>query len=1035
MRRLVRPRAVSRSRPKHAGPKPVLRVEVLESRLAPAMVAVNATANVHPIDPNIYGTAFATTAQLNDLNMPLNRNGGNASDTYSYAQDATNRGSDWFFESIGWGSGNGEGMDDWINETLAGGAQPSITLNLFDWAREERGQFDPRQLPGQRVRSAAGRRPVAPQPGQRRPHQRQQRHRQRSEHRLRPQQPGDRAGLDQHLIDTFGNSQNGGVKYYTLGNEPGLWNHTHRDIHPDGNTLTELRDRVIAYASMVKSLDPDAKILGFEEWGWTNYFISGADSAAQNWGATYNGLNAQAWLLDQMRQHRTSPPASDCSTTSRCTSIRRAGSSADDVSTNMQLLRNRSTRSLWDPNYVDESWIASTGINGGRVNLINLMKNWVNTYYPGTKIGITEYNWGAEGNMNGATTQADIWGIFGREGLDLANRWTTPATDSPTYLAMKMYRNYDDDGSAFGETSVQASVANPDQVSAFASIRASDGALTVMVVNKNLFNAGNPGATTPITINLDNFPAGVSAERWQLAAINPSNQNSAAITHLSDATISGNSLTVTVPMQSVTLFVIPAASPSAPAAPTGVSAVGGDGRVTLSWNAVSGATSYKVYRGTASGSTNLLQSGVTTSTFLDTGVTNGTTYFYTVSAVNGVGESPRSQEVSATPQVAAPAAPANLQVTAVWPSQIELTWNDNSSTETGFVVQYATDGAFTSGLTTVTTSANATSYRATGLSAGTTYWFRVRASNAGGQSANSNVTSATTILFAGDGNGLAATYFNNANFTGTTVARTDATINFNWATGSPASGIAKNTFSVRWLGQIQAMETGAYRFRTLSDEGVKLWVNGKLLVNHWAAHTLRVDTSAAISLTAGAKYDIRMLHHDNTGAAVARLLWRRPGQTTFSNVPESQLFVPGDGLAASYFDNIDLTGPSISRIDSTINFNWDTNSPHAAIAPDTFSVRWTGQIQATESGTYTIRTYSDDGVRLWLNGQEIIDNWTDHGPVHDTGTITLQAGQKYDVVLEYYDNTNAAVLQLEWLRPGSTAFEIIPKSKLYSGSA
>ena len=92
----------------------------------------------------------------------------------------------------------------------------------------------------------------------------------------------------------------------------------------------------------------------------------------------------------------------------------------------MQLLRNRSTRSLWDPNYVDESWIASTGINGGKVNLINLMKNWVNTYYPGTKIGITEYNWGAEGHMNGATTQADIWGIFGREGLDLANRWTTP---------------------------------------------------------------------------------------------------------------------------------------------------------------------------------------------------------------------------------------------------------------------------------------------------------------------------------------------------------------------------------------------------------------------------------------------------------------------------------------------------------------------------------------------------------------------------------------------------------------------------------
>ena len=291
--------------------------------------------------------------------------------------------------------------------------------------------------------------------------------------------------------------------------------------------------------------------------------------------------------------------------------------------------------------------------------------------------------------MNGATTQADIWGIFGREDLDLANRWTTPATGSPTYLAMKMYRNYDGNDSGFGDTSVAASVANPDQVSSFASIRSSDGAMTVMVVNKNLFNSGNPGATTSITIDLSNFSAGSFAERWQLAATNPANQNAAAITQLSNATLSNNSLTVTVPMESVTLFVIPAASTSAPAAPTGLAAVPGDARVTLSWNAVSGATSYRVYRGTASGSLSLLQSGVTATTFLDTGVVNGTTYYYKVSAVNAAGESPQSAEVSATPQVAAPAAPSNLTATAVSTSQINLAWSDNSSNESGFVVDRA----------------------------------------------------------------------------------------------------------------------------------------------------------------------------------------------------------------------------------------------------------------------------------------------------------------------------------------------------------
>ena len=99
------------------------------------------------------------------------------------------------------------------------------------------------------------------------------------------------------------------------------------------------------------------------------------------------------------------------------------GEFSDDVSTAMQLRRNRSTRSLWDPNYVDETWIDD------KVQLIPRLKGWVNTYYPGTQIGITEYNWGAESHINGATTQADILGIFGREGLDLATRWTTPAVE------------------------------------------------------------------------------------------------------------------------------------------------------------------------------------------------------------------------------------------------------------------------------------------------------------------------------------------------------------------------------------------------------------------------------------------------------------------------------------------------------------------------------------------------------------------------------------------------------------------------------
>ncbi len=636
----------------------------LESRLAPALIGVNA-ANVHTIDPNIYGSAFADTAQLSDLRLPLNRNGGNASDTYSFAQDATNHASDWYFESISLGTGNGQGMDSFIGATKAGGAQPSVTLNLFDWAaklganRSNLGSFSvanygPQQSTdpwnsnfGNGIHTngtdITGNNPndayVA-------------------------NSPALEQVWVQHLISTFGNSQNGGVQYYNLGNEPGLWNSTHRDIHPGGDTLTELRDRIINYASMVKTLDPGAKILGPEEWGWTNYFISGADAAGQNWGATYNGLDAEAWLLDQLHQH-------DTATGQRLLDYftlhfyPQGGQFSDDVSTSMELLRNRSTRSLWDPTYVDESWIGGTGINGGKVNLVNQMKNWVNTYYPGTKIGITEYNWGAEGNMNGATTQADIWGILGREGVDLANRWTTPAAGTPAYLAMKMYRNYDSAGSSFGDTSLAASVGNPDQVSAFASLRSADGALTVMVVNKNLFDPNNPSATTPVTVNFSNFLGNGTAQEWQLAAVNPSDQTNAAITHLSDVHISGRSFTGTVPMESVTLFVIKPAlgTPTVPATPTGLALTAGNSQVTLAWTPAAGAASYNVYLGTASGAEVLAGSALVGTTYTDTGLANGTTYYYKVSAVNATGESLLSAEVSAKPSAPAISGPSGTIVT------------------------------------------------------------------------------------------------------------------------------------------------------------------------------------------------------------------------------------------------------------------------------------------------------------------------------------------------------------------------------------
>ena len=326
------------------------------------------------------------------------------------------------------------------------------------------------------------------------------------------------AGWVSHFVQRFGPAAAGGLKYYILDNEYSIWHSTHRDVWPTGATMEQVRDSMIVYSGAIKNVDPGALVVGPEEWGWSGYIFSGYDQqygSQHGWSflpdrAAHGGMDYLPWLLQQLKT-RSDIDQRRVIDVFTVHYYPQGGEfwPHDDVSSAMQLRRNRSTRSLWDPNYTDETWI------NDKVQLIPRLRSWVNTYYyAGTPIGITEYNWGAESHINGATTQADIYGIFGREGLDLAARWTTPDTTTPTYKAMKMYRNYDGNRSTFGDTSVRAtSTANADNLSVFAAQRSSDGALTVMVISKVL------SGSTPVTVNLANFSPGRAAQVWQLTAV------------------------------------------------------------------------------------------------------------------------------------------------------------------------------------------------------------------------------------------------------------------------------------------------------------------------------------------------------------------------------------------------------------------------------------------------------------------------------------------------------------------------------------
>jgi hypothetical protein len=512
----------------------------------PTALLVDAAANRHAIDPRIYGMAFATEAQAADLNVPLNRSGGNSESRYNWQINAHNRANDWYFESLPDASATaGAAGDSFVAATKNSGAQPMVTIPLLDWAPKlgpNRGylsSFSIAKYGAQTDRDAQwfgdagngiktnGTYVVGNDPND----------------ANTPVTSAFQMDWVRHLTNRWGLSPNGGVRYYILDNEPSLWNSTHRDIHPVGQTMAELRDKYFDFAPKIKNLDPGALIVGPEEWGWSGYFYSGADQAAGSTNGWTRFPDREAngnqeylpWFLDRMRE-RSATEGRRLLDVFTVHYYPQGGEYSTNVASSMQTTRNRSTRSLWDPNYTDASWISD------KVRLIPRLREWVNAHYPGTLIGITEYSWGADSHINGATAQADIFGIFGRENLDLATRWTTPGTGTPTYNAIKMYRNYDGQKSMFGETSVKATAPDADKVAVFAAER-NDRALTVIAINKQLTTA------TPAILMVTNFSAS-TAQRWQLTSAN-------VINRLADQAVTGSAISNTLPAQSITLFVFP----------------------------------------------------------------------------------------------------------------------------------------------------------------------------------------------------------------------------------------------------------------------------------------------------------------------------------------------------------------------------------------------------------------------------------------------------------------------------------------------
>jgi mannan endo-1,4-beta-mannosidase len=332
-------------------------------------------------------------------------------------------------------------------------------------------------------------------------------------------------------------------------------------------------------------------------------------------------------------------------------------------------------------------------------------------------------------------------------------------------------------------------------------------------------------------------------------------------------------------------------------------------------------------------------------------------------------------------------------------------------------------------------------------------------------------------------NGLQGQYFRNMTLTGTpALIRDDASVDFNWRLTAPDSSLGINYFSVRWTGKIKPLYTETYNIYSASDDGIRVWVDGKLIIDSWVKQS-GTERVGSIPLEAGRLYDIKIEYYENDGDARIRLMWESPRQIK-GTVPASSLFigaaavpvtaatpvptaapivastpaptaaptptpaptatplltyqiiappavVPANGLKGEYFKNMQLTGtPAVVRTDSALDFNWRLLSPDAEIGVDYFSVRWSGKIKPLYSETYQIYTNSDDGIRVWIDGKSVIDSWIKQSGTERQGSITLNAGQLYDIRVEYYENQGDARVRLMWESP-SQLKGTVPSSALF----
>ncbi len=487
-----------------AAARPASAVAITVPDAGETLLAIDCTAKALPIDPMIYGIGFdprlnARDTHQWDLAPGARRWGGNATSRYNWRLgNAWNTAADWFFRNVNYTNVADYNYTHFFEENEGHGAQSVLTLPMIGWVAKD---IDSASFPTSKFGPQKHRDPNGHDAG----------NGVRPDGKLLTPGPATQTSVEatpemigewvRRIVERDRKRGKRSVQMYILDNEPDLWNTTHRDVHPQPVSYDELLERTIAYGTAIRRADPEAVIAGPASWGWPGYFFSAADAAAgfrlKPDRRAHGDVPLLAWYLRSLAEHeaRTGVHILDVVDVHYYPMGQGVGSKNGATDPATAARRLRATRSLWDPSYVDESWINDS------VQLLPRLKELIAANYPGRGIAIGEWNFGAETHISGGLAAAEALGRFAEAGVKGAFYWTYPPKGSPAFHAFKAFRNYDGHGASFG-THALTTRARPG-VSLFAA-RDKDKIVAIVL---------NLDARAPVEARIDLGICGQAAER------------------------------------------------------------------------------------------------------------------------------------------------------------------------------------------------------------------------------------------------------------------------------------------------------------------------------------------------------------------------------------------------------------------------------------------------------------------------------------------------------------------------------------------